>query len=352
MSKYTAWSFETKLENIINNEISYEQFGKSYAELMLGQREYVENYIYDMYHPEWRQIIVKGEPTHYSVNKLGYIRDDDTGKTVYTALDPSGYQITAIKLSDGKTFHLLNHRAVAIAFIPNPDPEHKTTVNHIDGIKNHPYYRNLEWATPKENIDHSYRTGLHALGENNALSKYKEEDVRKICLLLEKGKRPIEIAKELDVDQRLVSNILNRGAWAHISKDYNIPDPTPRQFLPDDVIHEVCKRLVNGERYVDIANALGTEENGLTRQKVRFIATGSAYREISDQYDIPGLEKSYNQEPKTLSQKLFRMFDNGLDINTPTKTIAEQVGLDPTQNKYLANIMLIRRNYKRAHGMK
>jgi len=58
------------------------------------------------------------------------------------------------------------HRIIAATFVPNPDPEHKTQVNHIDEDKTNNHAENLEWVTPKENAN--YGTKNQRVAEKNA----------------------------------------------------------------------------------------------------------------------------------------------------------------------------------------
>ena len=61
-------------------------------------------------------------------------------------------------MRDGKKHCVTTHILVAKTFIPNP--YNKQQVNHKDGNKNNNCVDNLEWVTPKENIEHSIKTGL------------------------------------------------------------------------------------------------------------------------------------------------------------------------------------------------
>lgn len=82
------------------------------------------------------------------VTKKRFMAAKDNGK---------GYKYVDLS-NEGIVTRNYIHRLVAYSFIPNP--ENKPEVNHIDGDKANNSVENLEWATRRDNIEHSYDTGL------------------------------------------------------------------------------------------------------------------------------------------------------------------------------------------------
>ena len=99
----------------------------------------------------------------YVIYDDGRIWSRKTGQFLKGAYTSRGNKYLFYCLTvDGKSKPFYAHRLVAENFVPNPDPEHKTCVNHIDGDTFNNMACNLEWVSYKENTAHAYKLGLIA----------------------------------------------------------------------------------------------------------------------------------------------------------------------------------------------
>ena len=135
------------------------------------------HYASNKHHPEyqfakeeWKDI--NGYKQIYQISSLGRVKSLDRkskrqvtgdlfnkGQFLKLTLTPKGYHRVQLQ-KDGKYKHFLVHVLVAKAFIRNRDPNKKTQINHINGIKEDNNVNNLEWVSQSENLIHAYETGL------------------------------------------------------------------------------------------------------------------------------------------------------------------------------------------------
>lgn len=128
---------------------------------------------------DWKQI----ENFPYSVNKLGQVKNDRTGKTIKAVEVTGGYLQIRLWVNQ-KSYNRLLHRVVASAFISNP--YNKPEVNHIDGNKLNNCADNLEWVTRSENQRHRYNILQHR-GHNPSTKEANESCMKKV-ICIETGK--------------------------------------------------------------------------------------------------------------------------------------------------------------------
>lgn len=99
----------------------------------------------------WRPVI--GYESRYEVSEDGQVRTI-SGRLLKQFLSDQGYALIRVS-GPRKTIRV--HRAVAEAFIPNPDG--LPFVNHIDCVRDHNSIHNLEWCTQWQNLNHSQALG-------------------------------------------------------------------------------------------------------------------------------------------------------------------------------------------------
>lgn len=114
---------------------------------------------------------------------------------------------------DNKSKRFRIHRLVAEQFVPNT--YNKEQVNHIDGNKKNNQANNLEWVTPKENIQHAINNNLSSIkfGSRNHSAKLTESDVSYIRAVAKKTKTVRELAEQFNVSTTNIYNIINNKKW-------------------------------------------------------------------------------------------------------------------------------------------
>lgn len=105
---------------------------------------------------EWRPI--EGYKGKYLVSNMGRVKSlkHYDARLLRAFANNKGY-LRVCLCCDGQGRHFLVSRLVAAAFCENDDPEHKTTIDHLDGNKKNNKASNLQWMTLKENVQKEWK---------------------------------------------------------------------------------------------------------------------------------------------------------------------------------------------------
>lgn len=239
-----------------------------------------------VYHGEIFEDITKEEISfvypYYQISNCGRVYHKYLGKIMSPGINGGGYKFVELSTFEGpKPIQIHRLMMMKINSIPNPD---LYDVNHKNGNKLDDYDWNLEWCTRKENILHSYNTGLHVVGEDNVLSTISNQQAINICELLQTGDYTNkEIASMTGATESIVSSIKQKESWIHISKDYDFYQRPGKLFSDNDIlllcryfaevpkpdklsINKYCKMALNDcglcsdEQYIDSVRKLYTRK--------------------------------------------------------------------------------------------
>lgn len=229
---------------------------------------------------EWKQLYLLNNYQNYDISNFGQVRNHTTGY-IYKPAKTKGmintYEYINIKLHNGRRLNTGVHRLVAIMFIPMPPGDKKYVVDHIDNIKYHNIYTNLQWLTESENSKKS----------SSFVGPATPKDiVKKICELLQDGRRICDISIECNCSELLVRDILYKIRYKRISKDYTFPVRKP----DIDLIRTLCEKISNGDKSMQqIAS-----ENKVSLHLLKNIKRGQSYRDISKDYIFPERNNKYD----------------------------------------------------------
>jgi hypothetical protein len=176
----------------------------------------------------WKPIV--GYENFYEVDNVGNIRSLDKltrngnknpvikkGKPIRANKVKDGYLAVGVRGEFGKRITCQVHRAVAMAFIPNP--LNKPTVNHKNGIKSDNRVENLEWATRSENSVHALKTGLKIPQKGSQMSESKLVESQIVFmrnLYLDAAVTYVELAKIFSVKKPTIGDVIRRTSWKHV----------------------------------------------------------------------------------------------------------------------------------------
>lgn len=161
----------------------------------------------------------------YRISTYGRLSNNFTNKILKPHIDKDGYErIELVTYDGGKKFYI--HRLVAFHYVDGY--EEGLLVNHKDSIRNHNFYKNLEWVNPQGNTDHGMTHGF-IKPHYGVTNKYDKKFIIKICELLELGYSTKDIIKELGFDyvgnrrlmKSLIVDIRSMKSHKDISKNYN-----------------------------------------------------------------------------------------------------------------------------------
>lgn len=168
-----------------------------------------------------------------------------------------------------KQKHYFIHRLMAWEFLgPPPDYLHNI-VNHKNGIPCCNLIHNIEWCTVLENTNHAKQIGIMKnSGIHAKVCKYDEKIIRRICSLLEKGYRPVEVFELIMGNKEyktpgnntglfsLINKLYRRTSYRDIVKDYEYL-PSELSFKCDANIDKIRDMIKNGCTNYDILHKFG-----------------------------------------------------------------------------------------------
>lgn len=158
----------------------------------------------ELLNEEWKD--VPGYEDLYEISKSGLCWSKISHQLLALSINSNGYPVYVSSIGR-KTIHFYVHRVLAQLWIPNP--ENKSDVNHIDGIKTNFSLSNLEWATRSENLRHAINNGL----KSTKLTREIVDYCREVYIPRHKEYSAANLARTFGVTKLAMHNAISGKTW-------------------------------------------------------------------------------------------------------------------------------------------
>lgn len=171
----------------------------------------------------WKPVPYQPFDKVYSVSNLGRVKPNKpsryskNGAEVLKPLrSPRGYLHVTL-YAEGKKRSCFVHRMVAHAFHGDPIPPN-VYVCHRDDCPTNNVADNLYWGNELTNWQDRIQNGTDLRGERNGRAKLTEDNVKAIRDLYATGEHSqFALADRFGVDQTVISKVVLRKSWRHLS---------------------------------------------------------------------------------------------------------------------------------------
>lgn len=217
----------------------------------------------------------------YACDKEGTVlKNIVTGNILKCYIGTHGYKMfRSLRVKQS----VLYHRLVASVWVDNPFKY--PVVNHKDHNKLNNNSANLEWCTHKHNTQEAVKFGVMPInckyGEECNLAEYSDEKVHQICKDLQEGISNKEVSLKYNISTGYIKDLKNKKVRKGIASQYELVKKDIR-ILSDDLVHEICKLIVDGLGNKDIVEYLN--HPFVKNFTIKNIKRKTSYKDIADQY--------------------------------------------------------------------
>ena len=259
-------------------------------------------------------------PDSYYINNDGRIYSIISNSFIKNRLDKNGYYRVTLCDKNNNPKHYLIHRLVAYTFLGEPNFEN-AEVDHINRDRTNNNILNLRYLTQIDNLNNR---------DTKNIIRLNPSKVHDICISLQNHDYETldELANRYNVNRTTISDIKRGHTWKNISDLYDIKTTRQSEYLKDEVVHNICKDLMNNNDIKFIAY-----KYNVSTSVIKSILNYRSYYKISSLYNF---NRNKNTDTDIRSNILFayKLGIPAKDIRSTTTKVYLMYAKYMKQNEY------------------